>query len=432
MACAMACAVCCEEGVALPCPYCGFGACHGCVGRYILGKTSEPCCMGCKKVWSREFVMEAFDGDWVRKSFLPHVGVLIREQERNMLPLFQDEASLVLKIREMTARLQRLPTNERLMKKYKKDPSRIEDIKKQKLSLREEIAMLKGRTLTYGGERPAHSAEKRVYVMKCPGECRGYLDNKYVCGVCSRAICGGCHMPMEGGHRCRREDVLTASAIKSETKPCPKCMVPIFRAGGCSQVWCTQCHTAFDWNTGKLDHGVVHNPHYYEWLASRASEEGAPEAACGEMPDQVLYHYRINQGLEGAREYNELMEMYRMVHHVEQAVLPRYSTNRVLDNFDLRVGYLLGDFDDDMWATKLINREKKRMKVRAFRGLLEMAAAVMRDLVAQAMGGGGKEVVRSYKELKKYVDDAICKIIDVHGPKDGRVPDDLAGLFSDD
>lgn len=425
MASAVACAVCCEEGDTLACPYCGFEACYGCVGRYILGKTAEPCCMGCSKVWSREFVMEAFDGGWVRKGFLPHVGVLIREQERNMLPMFQEEASRVMKIRVLIGQLQGLPTNDRLAKKYKNDPARADSIKAQKSSLKEEIALLKQHTVTYSGNRREEPrSEKRVYVMKCPGECRGYLDDKYVCGVCSTRVCSACHVPIEEGHRCRKEDVLSASAIKSETKPCPKCMVPIFRAGGCSQVWCTQCHTAFDWNTGTVDRGIIHNPHYYEWLATRGA---APEGSgCGGMPDATEYYYMVRDG--GSSK--GLMELYRMVHHIEQAVLPHYSTNRILDNFDLRVQYLVGDFDDDVWATKLMNREKKRMKARAFRELLEMAAEVMKDLVGQvAQNRRHDEVARSYNELKKYINDSIDKITEVHG---GRVPDDLASLFEND
>jgi hypothetical protein len=380
--------------------------------------------MGCNKVWSREFVMEAFDGKWVRKEFLPHIGIIMREQERTLLPCFQDEASSVLKIRQLISELQEFPTNEKLMKKYKKDPAIIEDFKQQKEIMRNKISEMKALTVTYGGNK-APSAVKRVYVMKCPGECRGYLDDKYVCGVCEEHVCPSCNVILIDDHRCKKEDVLSAQLLKAETKPCPKCMVPIFKAGGCSQVWCTQCHTAFDWETGKVEIGMIHNPHYHEWLASRGgvANDDAVELECGDMPNPTQYYSRISK----SGKHKELMELYRMVYHVEQIVLREYNNNRIRDNFDLRIQYLVGDFDDDMWATKLMNREKKRMKSRAFHELLDMVVTVMKDLVRQVMYETAYESVAfSYNQLKKYFEDVKDKITEVHG---GRAPDNLVGLF---
>ena len=39
----------------------------------------------------------------------------------------------------------------------------------------------------------------------------------------------------------------------------------ISKIDGCNQMWCTQCHVAFDWKTGAIQNSV-HNPHYFEWL----------------------------------------------------------------------------------------------------------------------------------------------------------------------
>ena len=52
--------------------------------------------------------------------------------------------------------------------------------------------------------------------------------------------------------------------LAKDSKPCPKCQSLIFKINGCDQMWCTQCHTAFSWKTGKLEKNI-HNPHFYEW-----------------------------------------------------------------------------------------------------------------------------------------------------------------------
>ena len=54
--------------------------------------------------------------------------------------------------------------------------------------------------------------------------------------------------------------------LNKDTKPCPHCGTMIFKISGCSQIFCVDCHTAWDWNTSKIITGVIHNPHYYEFL----------------------------------------------------------------------------------------------------------------------------------------------------------------------
>lgn len=159
-----------------------------------------------------------------------------------------------------------------------------------------------------------------VEIMRgCPADgCRGFLNSKWVCGVCDTAVCRHCHeivdleeeavpgqcwlrdacstqegVPMPKSlqdvepptgrlwHRCSLPAVETARLLVKETKPCPTCRALISKVDGCDQMWCTQCQTAFSWITGQKEEGRIHNPHYYEWLRRTA---GAVPREVGDVP----------------------------------------------------------------------------------------------------------------------------------------------------
>ena len=94
--------------------------------------------------------------------------------------------------------------------------------------------------------------------MPCPApDCKGYLSSAYKCAACSKYACPHCLVVLgvdkDPEHECDPDVVATVEQIKKETKPCPNCGERIGKVDGCNQMWCTKCHTAFDWRTGKID-----------------------------------------------------------------------------------------------------------------------------------------------------------------------------------
>jgi hypothetical protein len=131
------------------------------------------------------------------------------------------------------------------------------------------------------------------YHGKCPSaHCRGFITKDYNCGICNTRICPDCHVIVDTSetHNCNPATVETVKAISKETKPCPTCHAPIYKIDGCSQMWCVQCHTAFCWNTGKIE-TQIHNPHYYEWM--RNQNKPIPQTTIPLQDDEIPNPLRL-------------------------------------------------------------------------------------------------------------------------------------------
>lgn len=432
----MICQICCDDvsSQTLTCSYCAFDACNTCVYRYITDALKEPSCMSCRKPWRREFVMEHAEKKWVRESFLPHMGNYLLEQEKMLLPEAQDEAALVTKIKQVSAEISDLPTNLQLTRKYKSKPdifqAQLKIKQDRRAELQQELSELKTQSILYGdaGNTSLTAKEKKpTYLFKCPhDDCRGFISDEYACGTCKIDVCRNCHVELVPGetHTCKKDDRETAAFVMNSTKPCPKCKTLIMKNGGCAQMFCTVCHVAWDWNTGLVDEGVIHNPYYWDMLANRSFENPDLEAlACGEMPTPHMFVAYVRRFTKSYAQEVELLSIMRKVSHIREVILPTCNIDRVRDNVDLRVAFLRNEFDETTWATKLMNREKKRMKLQAFRDLLQMTIAVMEDMIRKICY---KEhdvlpdsLIQQYRELMRYYNENLDKIKHIHG---GAVP----------
>lgn len=219
-------------------------------------------------------------------------------------------------------------------------------------------------------------AERREFIMKCPADdCRGFLSTAYKCGTCEARTCKECMVCLgkDGGaeHICVPGEVESAKAIRAETRPCPKCGTRIFKIDGCDQMWCVMegCGTAFSWISGHIVTGVVHNPHYYEWLRRQrggAAPREAGDIPCGGMPTTSQF-VRLLHPLEIPTELKTIVsETFRNMQELINARLPDYPAHMPqLMNRDIDVDYLMKELTEDEWKRKLemaetvFNRKKE-------------------------------------------------------------------------
>ena len=255
--------------------------------------------------------------------------------------------------------------------------------------------------------------QRRQFVRACPAEgCRGFLSSQWKCGLCDVWVCPDCHevkgMEKDIEHTCKPENIATAQFLAKDSKPCPKCAAMIFKIDGCSQIWCTQCQTAFDWKTGKIETGRIHNPHYYEYLRNHnggVAPREPGDVACGGLRDNYWIKSQLNKKVKYTF-IEHLMSIFRVYHHIDGYEIQNHQVNLVNDNRDLRIKYLAKELDEKSFKRTLQQREKLANRKTEMLMVLQMFVQATIDITQRMVAD-----IELY-EKEQSLDNVICKYLD--------------------
>ena len=382
----------------IDCSGCDFKACKECCKRYMLSKSNDPHCMGCKQKWDRDFLYTNFGRGFINGTYKQHKKELLFEIEKSKIP-------------------DTMPRVEQ-HKEIKEIESRGMDISFKINELFNEIKKLKNER--YVGSARVHTLKNtsptkaREFKHHCPvNECKGFLSKQWKCAVCSTWACSKCHQIVgehpNTPHDCKQADIESVEIIKKSTKPCPTCHIPIQKSVGCDQMWCTQCHVAFDWKTGAIQNGVIHNPHFFE--AKRQGMLRAPgDQVCGGLPN--YWHWdevskvimsalpsimnpkkklplttrdkrQIFEYAESAITYRVAGENVDTIRRLREQLLQ----NNVAKLDEIRISYIIGSIDEKKYKSLLTANETSREKRQAILDVLEIYNTVtienFQNLVAE-------------------------------------------------
>jgi len=258
--------------------------------------------------------------------------------------------------------------------------------------------------------------EKRQFVRACPfQDCKGFLSTVWKCGMCENWACPECHEVKgpnkDSAHTCNPDNVATAQLLAKDSRNCPKCAAMIFKINGCDQMYCTQCHTAFSWRTGRVETGTIHNPHYYEYARIHGTLARNPgDIPCGGFPDYYTIRGLLRNIAQNSIEYATLINAHRTWGHMEW-VLQRYTVNAQNDNRDLRISLMIGDLPEDEFKRKIQQREKARQRKTDIRQVIDMLRAVLLDLFQDFSQTKNTETLYlSLRELQKHYNDTLDKV----------------------
>lgn len=184
-------------------------------------------------------------------------------------------------------------------------------------------------------------------------------------------------------------------------------------ARNCDQMWCVSCQTPFSWATGRQVFGVVHNPHYYQWLRGQNGGE-APRVA-GDVPCGGLIGFWNLSQMIPATNRKEVEQIHRVTAEILDTILRNYPRlDEVPDNGDLGIHYTLKEIDIEKWKAELWKRETKREKGLDLRGPLDLFANVSSEVLRQMARGGTpaefEALLEQLRALREYVNTELEKI----------------------
>lgn len=356
------------------CNFCQYEVCRVCLQQYLLTIEEDAHCMNCKKKWSREqvdeYVSKAFRNGQLKK----RREELLYEKEKALLPASQSEVQRVKEVQRMRDLKKELELNRIEV------AARYRELSNLIYTTNRSIYRLEN-----GTADEVFKKEKRVFTIHCPNkDCRGYVNNtEWTCGTCMQKTCKKCHELMsDENHECKPENIETAQLLAKETRPCPGCSTLIYKISGCLQMWCTQCHTAFNWETGQVEKGVVHNPHFYEWQQQHGGPARRTEGdiPCGGLISVYELRTELKQFKEKTTAITNVYNIHRICNHIQLIEMPNYRVNVHTDNLDLRVKYLMNEITEEQFKIDLQKKEKKLSKKKEIYDVLEMYIFTMVDL----------------------------------------------------
>lgn len=393
------------------CGRCEEKVCMECIKRYFDTTIQDPHCMHCHHAWDLFYVNKTMPRNYMTSQWKSARSDLLFRREQSFFPETMPLVALEVEKDALTEEMIRIVDQEHALRQRKSAIQRRQAAIMYRLQHPNEPVAPERGAVAGGGI--AESTSFSIRQCATPN-CKGFLDKKGHCILCIKDTCLRCNVVVPGkdpAHECQEDDLQTWDLIRSSSKPCPSCGTRTQRTEGCAQMFCLGCHKAWNWNTGKIETGPVHNPHYYEW-AARIGLEQQLQDPCNRRAVWNPFHFNAvlrNTAGNIAEKFRRVHQFLNHTKHMEVDTLRHKVTH---DNTDLRISYLRNKIDDAVYKKKLIAREIQRQKdvrlLDVYETLIMISEQLLLDLVNRRIMP--LQFFQRIGEAQKFVNENIAEI----------------------
>jgi len=401
----MECAICCNEFNKLSrkivgCLKCGEKVCSTCVKKYLLSTLEDPHCMHCKHAWDLFFLNKILPRNFLSKEWKQSRSNLLYDREKSFFPETMPYVALEIE-------------KEKVHNELLTVEAQIQQLKIKRYQLQGRMA-----TLSHTDQEIPARAQNSFNIRACIQDgCKGFVDAKGLCPVCSHTLCLHCDRAKhkEDDHICDPSDIETWQQIMKSSKPCPNCATRIQKASGCSQMWCPGCHVAFNWNTGAIEKGAIHNPHFYEWaerLGINAAHQNQNAIYQQPCQDRRVWNYYNFIRVVPAQNKVEFRNMHQKLNHIINNDMYEIRAKVERNNRDLRIRFIRNQMDEKKFKKMLISREIQVQKNTRLLEMLDTLNLVIVPLFHNFLEKtiSYENVMSNIKNIKQFMDETVDEI----------------------
>ncbi len=137
-------------------------------------------------------------------------------------------------------------------------------------------------------------------------------------------------------------------------------------------MYCLKCHTAWNWNNGAIEKGIIHNPHYYEYMRNnnQNNQRNPNDVPCG-----GLIELRSLSKLIDKKQSYRLETLHRITGHMLH-IMQRMREQLLTPSTGPTERYILGKTDERSWHQSLYKQFKSQQTTANYIDIVETFTTV--------------------------------------------------------